>query len=143
MAEQRQKIHHILLSTDGKNTALELFDAREWSKQSSNDGEVRIRINGKWHSPMGKYTFLTMDAVGGLVATLLNGVTPPEEETPPPFTVGQSVRVYFGECEQSIPLRSERGFVAAPPYMGIDGRWYVAVSIFGGTHAHLCHDVEA
>ena len=143
MAESRQKTHHILLATGGKNTAVELFDAALWPDKSSNDGEMRARIDGKWYCPAGKYTFLPPSAVGALIASLLSGQDAPEEEAPPvALKTSQSVRVHFGECVGSIPLQSQRGFVAAPPYRGIDGRWYVFVSVFGGTQAFLCHDVE-
>lgn len=141
MADSRQKTHHILLATGGKNTTLELFDSRLWPGKSSNDGEFRVRINSKWHSPAGKYTFLSMAAVERLIGTILTGKALPEEEPVPDFYVSQPVRVHFGECVASMPLQSEMGRVAAPPYRGIDGRCYVAVTTFGGTTAHLCHDV--
>ena len=144
MAESRQKTHHILLSTDGKNITLELFDAREWPDQSSNDNEFRVRIDGKWYSPAGKYTFLPYAAVGLLFASLLSGQEPVEEETPPvTLQPRQRVRVHFGDCVRSIPSRTTQGYVAAPPYRGIDGRWHVPVSTFDGIQAFPCHDVEA
>ena len=122
---------------------MELFDAREWPEKSSNDNEFRVRIDGKWHSPMGKYTFLSHEAVGRLVAALMSGQELPENEQPPDLATRQRVRVFFGDCVDSIPVRSQRGFVAAPPFRGIDGRWYVAVSTFDGTETYLCHDVES
>lgn len=143
MAEQRQKTHHLLLTTGGKHTALELFDAREWPNQSSNDGECRVRIDGRWYSPAGKYTFLSPAAVGALVARLLAGQEVFAEEAPPvALKPRQRVRVHFGDCVGSMPVRTTRGFVAAPQYRGVDGRWYVAVSTFDGTQAYLRHDVE-
>ena len=142
MAEQRQKTHHILLSTEGKNITLELFDAREWPDRSSNDNEFRVRIDGKWYSAAGKYTFLPYDAVGRLIASLLSGQELLVEEPAPVYGRHQRVRVHFGECVGSMPLQSQQGFVAAPPYRGVDGRWYVPVSVFGGTEVYLCHDVE-
>jgi hypothetical protein len=39
-------------------------------------------------------------------------------------------------------LQCQQGFVAAPPFRGIDGRWYVHVSTFDGTRAYPCHDVD-
>ncbi|MDL2315480.1 hypothetical protein LJC59_00155 [Desulfovibrio sp. OttesenSCG-928-A18] len=143
MAEQRQKTHHILLSTDGKNITLELFDARLWPDKSSADNEFRVRIDGKWYSPAGKYTFLPYAAVGGLVSRLLSGREIFEDDPAPALRVKQRVRVHFGDCIDGIPMRCTGGFIAAPPYRGVDGRWYVAVSVFGGTETFLCHDVEA
>lgn len=143
MAEERKKSHHILLSTDGKNTTLELFDAREWPEKSCDDGEFRVRIDGRWHCPMGKYTFLSHNAVGELISRILAGEKGSEVPDPPQMHAHQSVRVHFGECEGSMPLRSERGFVTAPPILGFDGRWYAPVSTFGGTMYHLCHDIQA
>lgn len=143
MAESRQKIHHILLSTDGKNTAVELFDARQWPDKSSNDGEFRVRIDGRWYSPAGKYTFLSHASLGDLIARLLSGQEVFEEQAPPvPLTVLQRVRVHYGDCVGSVPVQITRGFVAAPPHRGVDGRWYVAVCIGGSTVHFLCHDVE-
>lgn len=144
MAEQRRKTHHILLSTGSKVTALELFDARLWPGQTSDDGEFRVRIDGCWYSPAGKYTFLTFAAVGALVARLLSGQDAFVEEARPPVSLrpGQRVSVDLGDCVGSVPLRTEGGFVAAPPYRGVDGRWYVYVRTYDGTASYPCHDVQ-
>lgn len=143
MAESRQKAHHVLLSTDGKNTALELFDAALWPEKTSNDGEMRVRIDGKWYSPAGKYTFLPPLAVGELVARILSGLELFEDEAPPvALKPPQRVRVSFGECVEGLPVQSQSGHVAAPPFRAVDGRWYVHVFVFGGTRAFPCHDVE-
>ena len=144
MADTRKKTHHILLTTDGKHTALELFDAREWPDQSSNDGEYRVRIDGKWYSAAGKYTFLSYAAVGHMIACLLSGRDLPREEMPPvALKPPQRVHVHYGDCISSLPVCCTGGFVAAPPYRGIDGRWYVAVSTYNGVNVYPCHDVEA
>jgi hypothetical protein len=142
MAESRQKKHHILLATDGKNIVLELFEAGLWPAQSSNDGQFRVRIDGKWYSPVGKYAFLHYAAVGALIARLLSGQEAFEEEAPPAVTKNQRVRVHYGECIRSIPLSSELGWTVAPPYRGIDGNWYVFVRTVGGTAAYPCCDVD-
>ena len=73
MAEQRKKSSSILLNIDGKNISLELFPSEEWPNEPSGEGLFRVRIDGKWHSPFGKYTFMTMSRVGELVAGLLAG----------------------------------------------------------------------
>jgi hypothetical protein len=142
MAEPRQKTHHILLSTDGKNIAVELFDSALWPEKSSADGHFRVRINGKWYCPGGKYTFLSLMSVGTLLARLLSGLEALEEEPPPKLQMRQRVRVHSGECVCCVPLNSESGWTATPPYRAVDGNWWIFVSTCSGTAAYPCHDVE-
>ena len=73
MAEPRKKTHSILLSISGRMVSLELFDACLWPDQNTTEGLFRVRIEGKWYSPNGKYTFLSFSAVGGLVAQIMAG----------------------------------------------------------------------
>jgi hypothetical protein len=142
MAEQREKSHHILLSSDGNNTTLELYTADQWPNCSSQPDEFRVRINGKWYCPAGKYTFLGYEAIGRLIGSLLSGVEPFEEEEPPKFQTRQRVSVSFGDCVMTVPVHTQGGYVAAPPFRGVDGRWRVPVTVYdGGTQPFLCHDV--
>ena len=144
MADTRPKAHHIALTIDGKTVAVELFDTREWPEQSSNDGEYRVRIDRKWYSPAGRYTFLSGSAVGDLIGRLLSGQDLPEEEQAPmEFKPSQRVRVYEGECMDSLPLHCTSGIVAAPPIRDVGGRWRIPVFTPDGTNYYPLHDVEA
>lgn len=142
MAEQRQKKHHILLCVDGKNITLELYPAALWPQCSSREDEYRVRIDGRWHSPTGKFSFLSMPAVGALVASLLAGGVPLEEETPPPLVRHLLVSVACGECLDGLPCESRQGYVIAEPFRGADGRWYVDVLVGAQAMRALCHDVD-
>lgn len=142
MAEQRQKKHHILLCVDGKNITLELYPAALWPQCSSREDEYRVRIDGRWHSPTGKFSFLSMSAVGALVASLLAGGVPLEEETPPPLVRHLLVSVACGDCLDGMPFNSRKGYVIADPFRGADGRWYVDVLVGAQAMRALCHDVD-
>lgn len=142
MAEQRKKTHSILLTTEGKNITVELFDACLWPHKTSDDGQFRVRIDGKWYTAAGKYTFLSYPAIGALLARLLAGQEVLEEEQPPVFKPRQRVSACFGECVGSIPLRREMGWVVAPPFRGVDGQWYVHVALFDGVKAIPVYDIE-
>lgn len=144
MADTRTKTHHIALTIGGKTVAVELFDAREWPEHSSDDGEYRVRIDRKWYSPAGKYTFLSPVAVGEVIARMLSGLECFEAEiSPSEIKAQQRVRVYVGECLGSLPMRSVTGFVAAPPVRVVDGRWMIPVFTPDGTNYYPLHDVEA
>ena len=142
MAEQRKKSASLLLTVGSINISLELFAALLWPERSSDDGEYRVRIDGRWYSPENKYTFLKADAVGQLVARLLEGKKEFQEEARPTYPKHQRVRVHAGECVEGMPLKTLSGFICAPPFRGVDGRWRVYVLTADGTHEHLCHDVE-
>lgn len=143
MAEERKKTHSILLTLEGKNTLIELFDSALWSERTSSEGDMRVRIDGKWYCPMGKYTFLTTAAIGDLIARMLSGGEIFEEESAPiDLGVHSRVRVHYGECIDSMPMQTTRGFVSAPAYRAMDGKWYIPVSIYGGIKTFPCHDVE-
>lgn len=142
MAEQRQKKHHILLCVDGKNITLELYEANLWPQCSSREDEYRVRIDGRWHASAGKFTFLPLPAVGALVAALLAGEKPLEEEAPPRLLRHMLVRVACGECIDGLPCETLQGYIIAAPFRGIDGRWYVDVLAGAQVIRALCHDVE-
>lgn len=131
-----------MLCADGKNITLELYDAALWPDQSSQEGEYRVRIDGRWHSPAGKYTFLPASAVGALVSRLLGGNQPAEEETPPPLVRHMRVHVDCGECLDGLPCETHLGYVHAAPFCGVDGRWYVDVLVGAQVIRALCHDVN-
>ena len=144
MPNNRAEKHHFTLTIDGRVVAIGLYDAREWPEQSSDEGELRVRIDRRWYSPAGKYTFLSPAAVGELIGRLLSDQELFEgEPAPMDFQTGQRVRVHMGECVGSMPSDSVRGFVAAPPIRGVDGRWVVPVFTPDGTNYYPQHDVEA
>jgi hypothetical protein len=72
----------------------------------------------------------------------VSGLEAFEEEAAPDFKSRQRVKVHAGECSGGLPLCTTGGRVAAPPYRGVDGRWYVHVLTFGGVAAYPCFDVE-
>lgn len=137
MAEQRQKTHALLLRTQGKVISLELFDAAQWPDQPYDDGLYRVRVDDVWHCPTGKYSFLTLPAVGELVARLLSGDAASQQNPMPHLPCKADVRVHLTE-----ELSPQRGSVHAPPHQEKDGRWWVWVWIFGrGPVKVPCNDV--
>ena len=143
MAEQRKKSSSILLSVNGKNISLELFPSEEWPNEPSGEGLFRVRIDGKWHSPFGKYTFMTMPRVGELVAALLTGEEPPAPVCPPTGLVkGARVRAHYGECVAGVPLKSGSTWVYVPPHLGPDGRWWIWLNFYEGFSLVPVDDVE-
>ncbi|MDR0339920.1 MAG: hypothetical protein LBH65_06560 [Desulfovibrio sp.] len=139
MAEQRKKSDSILLRTEGKSVSLELFPADQWPEENGGEGLFRARVNDVWYCPVGKYSFLTRGAIGELVAALLNGGEPPEEEPAPYLPEKADVRVYL---EDSSSKSTEIGSVRVSPYQKRDGRWYCQIWVFGrGVMELCCNDV--
>ena len=137
MAEQRKKSGSILLRTEGKTVSLELFPADQWPEENGGEGLFRVRINDVWHCPVGRYSFLTLGAIGELVAALLNGGMLPEDEPVPYLPLKADVGVYLENC-----LSSAIGSVRVAPYQKRDGRWYCQVWVFGrGVMELCCNDV--
>ena len=137
MSEQRQKTHSILLRAGGKALAsLELFPSGQWPEQSGGDALFRVRVNDAWHSPTGRHSFLSLDAVGELVAELLCGDTMPQEDPVPYLPHKAEVQIYL----EDMPMVS-RGWVHAPPHQERDGRWYVWVWVPGGPRKLPAGDV--
>lgn len=133
-----------MLSVNGKKVWLELFAADAWPEQSTGENLYRVRIDGRWHCPLGKYSFLTLAAVGELAASLLAGGVPVEPEAMPEWIrKGVEVRAGFGECAYGLPLETCRGYALESPQLGPDGRWYVSCRIFGkGTRFIPASDLE-
>jgi hypothetical protein len=131
MADSRAKAHTILLSVNSKKIMLELFDADLWPDQNTGENLYRVRIDGRWHSPMGKYTFLTLAAVGELTASLLAGGVPVEPEALPEWMhKGAEVRAHDGECLAGVPLQTFRGYMVDHAQLGPDGRWYALCQLY-------------
>lgn len=132
MAEERIKTGTILLSVNSKKITLELFPADAWPAQNTGDNLYRVRIDGRWYCALGKYTFLTLAAVGELVASLLAGGVPVEPEALPEWIrKGVEVRAQYGECLEGMPLNAYRGYILADAQLGPDGRWYVLCQLCG------------
>lgn len=143
MAESRRKSHSILLSADGKTIAsLELFPADQWPEKTSIEGLYRVRVDGQWYTPNGKYSFLPMTAVAELTARLMAGDGPIISEPEPDLDRHQKVMVRKGICLETLPLEAEIGWTAAPAHLGPDGRWYVWVQLADGLEIFPAHDVE-
>jgi hypothetical protein len=131
MADSRTKTHTILLTVNSKKIMLELFDADLWPNQNAGDSLYRVRIDGRWHCPLGKHTFLTLAAVGELTASLLAGGVPVEPEALPDWIrKGVEVRAHYGECIAGVPLHTGRGYIVDDAQLGPDGRWYVLCRIY-------------
>lgn len=132
MAEERTKTHSILLSVNGKKTCLELFPADAWPMQNTGENLYRVRIDGRWYCALGKYTFLTLAAVGELAASLLAGGVPVEPEALPEWArKGTEVRALYGECLDGLPLHTFRGYILEEAQQGPDGRWYILCQLYG------------
>lgn len=132
MAEERTKTHTILLTVNGKKLSLELFPADAWPAQNTGENLYRVRLDGRWHCPLGKYTFLTLAAVGELIASLLAGGAPVEAEALPEWLrKGVEVRALYGECVGGLPLHTCRGYTLDHAQLGPDGRWYVLCQLHG------------
>lgn len=126
MAEQRKKTNSILLTVESKTISMDVFDAALWPTQGGDTGFYRVRIDGKWHSPTGKYSFLTLQAVGGLVCRLLFGKEM-LQRTKPPKGLNFNTRIFT-----FVDGVKENGWVLAPPYLGQDARWWVWVLLPSG-----------
>ena len=119
MSEKRAKESTILLRIRGKTVKLELFPATSWGGP---EGCYRLRIGGRWHAPAGgKYEFFVPAGVAGLVASLLRGEQG-NSEARPALRRGDRVRVPTGNGAY------DKTFVAGPPILGMDGRWWVTVA---------------
>lgn len=129
MSEKRPKTHSALLRNgDSESQLVELFDSLLWEKRGGTAGSWRVRINDKWLCNNGKYSFLSLRAVGELLVSLLLGAEPQGgEEKPPYLPYRAEVRVRHGDAH----VHGERGWVHAEPHREIDGRWYAWIWICG------------
>lgn len=134
MAEKRKKAKSILLTVGRKKISLKLYDALEWPDEyGTGEGLYRVMIDRTWHSPAGRYTFLTMAAVGQLVATILSGGDCVTESAKLTTDFSKSLRVSVPtEYADGEPLMYEGGYTAAPAHVGPDGRTYVWCRCYSG-----------
>lgn len=132
-----------MLAVNGKKVLVELFAADLWPEKNTGEGLYRVRIDGRWHSPAGKFTFLPLFAVGALAATLLSGGAPVEAQAMPRgFEKPVRVRAACGECVAGLPVLSELAWTITPPHLGPDGRWYVWCALSTGKSLLPVEDVE-
>ena len=126
MSEVRKASHKLLLQAGGKRYRLSLYPASLWPEESGGEDLYRLRVNGVWHCPSGKYSFLHLSAVTGLIASLLNGDELPAPPAAPDWIVpGAELRVSLGACMDGIPLHSYRAIARGFPQLGPDGRYYI------------------
>lgn len=119
MSEKRAKETTILLRNQGKTVKLELFPATAWGGPA---GCYRLRLDGCWHSPGGsKHEFIAPAGVAGFVVALVCGASVQPEECHG-LRRGDRVRVPNGTGAY------DKTFVSGPPILGLDGRWWVAVT---------------
>lgn len=104
------------------------------------EGSFRVRIDRKWHDgPDGKPLFFDRSRLADLVVdAALDGL--PATPRRPQIQRSERVSVRF---EADGVRRVEGGFVAAPPILGHDGRWWVPVTMYGGTRYVPTDDIIA
>ena len=140
--EQRKKTHSVLLSVNSKNMSIELFPAGLWPDQAGAEGLYRLRIDGAWHCPAGKYSFIPLDQVGALLGDLLaGGMLPAPPPCPEGFESPVRVSVPLENCEADAQVKHDCGWTVTPPHLGPDGRWWVWVSTYDGKRLCPCDDV--
>lgn len=132
--EQRKKCASILLNIRSKTTRISLYDFALFSEQNEDAGLYRVQINGKWHSPGGKYTAFSPAALAALLVSMIDG-TPP----PPPPDIKPGTRVYAHWQGDDDELCCGMAWTATPPHLGIDGRWHVWLD---GNRLARCEDVR-
>lgn len=95
-------------------------------------GRFRVRLDRRWYDLEDRKLFLCADEVAALAAEFAAGgeITP---VTVPDLPVKTRVKVPRG-----VPGASPvwTGYVASAPIRAADGRWYVAVMVYGGVELH-------
>lgn len=109
---------------NGRTDAVFLYDFAQFSGQSEDTGCYRVKINGKWHCPDGKYTALSADAVAALVRDWLNGKEPPAQR---PEGLESPVRVFAHWEDDGDGPGCGTVWTKSPPHLGADGRWWIWV----------------
>lgn len=144
MAEYRKKCAAVCVKNGaiGSGT-VEFFPAVEWGGPQ---GLYRLRMGRKWlEGTHGTMRFLTVQEVAALLAYQVFGVDLREAAPAPrpdhlPRKCPVSVRT--GGTDEH-PLHDVTRISSEAPVLGADGRWYVAVHLYGrGTvlvPAEECH----
>lgn len=72
MSDPCEKAASILLKIRGKTTQILLYDFAQFTGQNEDAELYRLKFNGRWHCPDGKYTAMSSRAVAEMVSDLLN-----------------------------------------------------------------------
>lgn len=137
MSDRRPKIASILLKIRGKTHQISLYDFALFSGQSEDAGMYRLKIDGRWHSPGGKYTAFSAMTVAELLGRLLSDGAP--EYAPRPKGLDKPVRVYAHWNVDSDDWGCGIVWTRTPPHLGADGLWWIWVD---GPRLVRCDDIR-
>lgn len=138
MSDPNTKHASVLLKIQGKTVQISLYRFAQFSGQNEDTDLYRIKIDGRWHSPDGKYTALSAQAVAAMVCTMLEGNN---AQTPPrPVGLDKPVRVFaHWEPAEDDDVGCGRVWTKTPPHLGADGRWWIWID---GPRLVRCDDVR-
>ena len=136
MSDPNDKTASILLKKEGKTDAVCLYVFAHFSGQTEDAGRYRVKINGCWHCPDGKYTALSADAVAALVRDWLRGKEPPAQR---PEGLDRPARVFAHWEDGGDGPGCGTVWTKTPPHLGADGRWWIWVD---GPRLVRCDDVR-
>lgn len=134
MSDPNERTASVLLKIQGKTRRVYLYDFAQFTGQTEDAGLFRVKIDGSWHSPGGKYTAFSPAALAALLVSMIGG-TPP----PPPPDIQPGTRVYAHWQGDDDELCCGMAWTKTPPHMGLDGRWYVWLD---GNRLARCEDVR-
>lgn len=113
-----------------KRVRFELADATLFGGAA---GLFRVRIDRRWHDAPddfgGEPLFLNRTALADLLANAALGELP-APPPPPELAHRQRVSVRIGFTPDGEP-RTEGTWTCSPPILAHDGRWHIAVLLFG------------
>lgn len=136
MSDPNDKAASILLKKQGKTDTVSLYDFAQFSGQNEDTGCYRVKLNGCWHCPDGKYTALSADAVAALVRDWLSGKEPPAQR---PEGLDRPARVFAHWEDDGEGSGCGTVWTKTPPHLGADGRWWIWVD---GPRLVRCDDVR-
>jgi len=130
MAEKRIFSSSICVKTSATTLSkLELFPAEQWDDGPA--GCYRVRENRRWIDlPEGGRCFLTPKQLSELVVERLTGARPAFVSEKPDLPKGTPVRVPNKKVIDGRPLYDITKTVSDPIRL-FDGRWHVAVLLYG------------
>lgn len=140
MADPRKATRTIVLKDERRQTVkIEMFCATMWpDAPGARPGLVRLRVDGKWfYDGVRRYTFFNVQGVTTLVGAILAGKGMElSQPSRPELPRGSTVSVPNGKVLAG-QLLYDRTRTASEPIIGIDGRWYVAVTMYGRGTIHV------
>lgn len=138
MSDPCEKAASILLKIRGKTTQILLYDFAQFTGQNEDAGLYRLKLNGRWHCPGGKYTAMSSGAVTEMMRDLLNGDD--AQTQPRPEGLDKPVRVFaHWEPDEEDDPGCGRAWTKTPPHLGADGRWWIWID---GPRLVRCEDVR-